>query len=260
MESVLKIENLKYKNILKGVTLTLKEKSFNVLIGKGGSGKTTIVNCIRGLLKFEGNISIFNNEINQKNDLNIYKDVGFFLEDDIVLENNIYEELLSLLKNLDYTEEKAKKRIYSIAKKFGLMDILFVENHKLVGYQKTIISFVFSIIHDPKLLIIDNRLGTLDNKNKTNILNYLESQKKITVLFISNNNEYFEKADNLFLLKEGKIALFGKLSEIVEKESTFIKCGSSIPFSYDLSNKLMAYELLKKQELDFEKMVNKIWK
>ena len=260
MESVLKIENLKYKNVLKSVTLSLEEKTFNILIGIGGSGKTTIVNCIRGLVNFEGNINIFGNDINKKNDLDVYKNVGFFLDESIVLEDNVFEELLTLLINIGYDEDKAKKRIYNIAKKFEITELLFENKEKLFSYQKTLILFIFSIIHEPKLLIIDNSLDDLDEKNRKLIFDYLKSQKKLTVLFISNNNKYFELADSLFLLKDGKIVLSGSLDKIVENESIFIKCGSSIPFIYDLSNKLISYEILKKPVLDFEKMVNKIWK
>ena len=63
MGNVLEIKNLKYKNVLKNITFSLEENTFNILIGANGSGKTTIVNCIRGLIKYDGNISFDTNNL-----------------------------------------------------------------------------------------------------------------------------------------------------------------------------------------------------
>lgn len=260
MESVLKIDNLKYKDILKDITFSLDNKSFNILIGPNGSGKTTLVNCIRGLLKYDGNINIFNNNIKQKNSFNIYREVGFFTDEEILLEGNVLEELLNLLKNLDYNEERAKKMAFALAKKLDITGVLYKRKKELLDYEKTLVSFVFSVIYEPKLLIIDNDLENLDEKYKEKIFNYIKNQKKITVLFITNNSDYFYMANNFLFLKDGKIMLYGNLEEVIKSEKTFIKCGSSLPFSIDLSNKLISYELLTSIHTDIEKMVNEIWK
>jgi len=260
MASVLKIENLKYKDILKDVSFSLIDKSFNILIGSNGSGKTTIVNAIRGLIKFDGDVSIFDRNIKQGNNFDIYKEVGFFLDEDIILEECAFNELLNILKNLDYEEEQAKKKIFDKAKKLNITQLLYKNPKKLFNYEKTLINFLFSIIHNPKLLIIDNDLETLDEKNKQKIFSYIKSQKKLTTLFVANNNEYFYNADNFIFLDEGKIVLECDINELVNNEKKLIKCGSKLPFMIDLSNKLISYELLNSIKTDMEELVNEIWK
>lgn len=259
MESVLEVKNLKYKDVLKNITFSLEENTFNILIGSNGSGKTTIVNCIRGLLKYEGYISLFGVKLDHKQ-ISSYHKIGFFTEQTIVLEENLFDELLNMLMNLNYEEEKAKRRIFAVAKKFEITDILYKDKNNLSTHDLILISFIFSIIHEPKILIIDNDLENVDQNTKNKIFEYLEKQKKLTVLFICNNSEYFYKADNLLFLNEGKIVLNGTMDEVIHNEKTFINCGSKLPFMIDLSNKLMVYELLDKTEFDIEKMVNKIWK
>lgn len=259
MEGVLEIKNLKYKNILKNITFSLEENTFNILIGANGSGKTIIVNCIRGLIKYDGNISLFGFDLDYKQ-INSYREIGFFTEQPIVLEENLFNELLNMLMNLNYEEEKAKQRIFTIAKKFDVTDLLFKDKNSLLVHDLILISFIFSIIHEPKILIIDNDLENIDQNTKNKIFEYLEKQKKLTILFICNNSEYFYKADKLLFLNEGKIVLSGTIDEVMHNEKTFINCGSKLPFMIDLSNKLMAYELLDKIELNIEKMVNEIWK
>ena len=257
MESVLKIDKLKYKDVLKDVTFSLEDKSFNVLVGSNGSGKTTIVKAIRGLIKYEGNINLFGSDIKNK-DSN--REVGFFLNENIRLDDTLFNELLNMLKNLNYEEDKAKKRIFSVAKKLDATYLLYKDIKHLLEYEKVIISFVFSIIHEPKLLIIDNDLEKLDSKHKNKILDYIKSQKKLTLLFITNNSEYFYDVDKVLLLSDGKIIELNSFEEILKNEKKLIKCGSSLPFYADLSNKLMSYELLSSNILDAEEMVNEIWK
>ena len=256
MESVLRVENLKYKDILKDVTFSLEEKTFNILVGPNGSGKTTLVNAIRGLIKYEGNIFLLNEIINEE----LYRQIGFFTDENIVLEDNLINELIFALKNLGYDEEKAKKRIFNLTKKLDIIDLLFKTKDQLTNCEKTFVSFVFSIIHEPKILIVDNDLENLNLNYKTKILNYIRSQKKITILFITNNSEYFNQTDNLLFFSNGEIVLNCKFDELVKKEKNLLKCGSNLPFSVELSNKLIAYELINKIELDIEKMVNEIWK
>lgn len=256
MENVFEVKNLNYKNILKEITFSLSENSFNILVGSNGSGKTTLVNCVRGLLNYQGIINFQNINVNEKNK---YKSIGFFIQEDVVIENLVFDELLNILKNLGYEEELAKKRIYNIAKKLDITHSLYKIEKDLLNFEKTLLNFVFSIVHEPKLLIIDNDLETLDEKYKNKIFDYLKNQKKLTVLFITNNSEYFYMANNYIFLKDGKIAGTGSIDDVFSNEKLFIKCGSNLPFNVDLSNKLLSYELLDEQELDIEKLVNKIW-
>ena len=251
MGNILKIENLQYKNILNGVNLSIKEKTFNILVGLNGSGKTTLVNCIRGLLKYNGIINL-DSTLTQTN-------ISFFMNDKIIIQNNLFDELLNYLINLDYDTDTAKKKIYEFTKKLDIIDLLYKRKEELRTFEYTLISFMFSVINDPKLLIIDNNLENLDEYYKNKIFNYIKNQKKITVLFITNNSDYFSMSDNIYIIKEGIIIEEFAKKDIIKNEKSLIKNGSNLPFNMDLSSKLMSYELLKSEELDLDKMVDEIW-
>lgn len=255
MDNVLKVENLKYKLILNNITFSLSPKSFNILIGSNGSGKTTLVNCIRGILNYEGKIEVCGKDI-----LENYTKIGFFINDGITLEDIAFNELINVLVNLGYEEEKAKKQVYEVSKKIDASHILFKKTRVLLNFEKTLINFIFSIIHNPKLLIIDNDLENLNERYKSKLFEYLKKQKNMTVLFITNNSEYFYLADNILILNSGSITDILTYEEIIKEEKKILKNGSNLPFAIDLSNKLMSYELLNSQETDLEKMVNQIWK
>lgn len=257
MAKVLTIENLQYKNILKNISFSLEEKSFNILVGPNGSGKTTMVNCLHGFLKYSGNILVNNQNINS--DLNLLKKMGFFIDEEYLLEKNIFDELLSFLLNLNYAEEKSKKIIYSISKKLGVTNILYKKQNELKCYEKKIVSFLFSVIHEPQILVIDSDLSTLDKKNKEKILNYITSLKKTTILFITTQSDYFEFGTNFIFIKDGKSILTIEQSQIKDNEKTIIKSGSKLPFLMDLSNKLIAYELIDNIGTNIKDMVDLIW-
>lgn len=255
MAKILRIENLQYKEILKDVNLELEEKTFNILIGKNSSGKTTLVNCINQSLNYSGNI-LFNNQVIKEQP----KQIGYFTDNDHLFETIIIEELLSFLRNLNYIEEAAKKRIYTLSHKLGFVNLLYKEYNQLSVSERTLVSFLFSVIHEPKVLIIDNDLETLDEVYKTKIFNYIKSQKKLTTLFITTNSNYFYLADEIFFISGGKISLKTDFNNINEKEKMLLKCGSNLPFEIELSNKLISYELLESIQLDIEEMVDLIWK
>jgi len=207
-------------------------------------------------LNYEGNIYLYNENLTLENQVQ----VGFFTEDDITLENNVFEELMQLLENTGIDSELAQKRIYNIFKTLDIIECLYKLENELSTKEKALVNFVFSIIHEPKLLIIDRCLENLDENNKNKIFSYLKTQKKITILLISTDNTYFNETSNYLFLDDGKIVLSGTFNEVIKEEKTFIKCGSNLPFYVDLCNKLKSYELIDSIMLDEEKLVNEIWK
>lgn len=255
MAKILRIENLKYKDILKNINLSLEENSFNILIGKNCSGKTTLVNCINQSLKYSGNILINNQILSERSN-----EIGYFTNEQYLFENIIIEELLSFLKNLNYAEEQGKKRIYTLSRKLGFENLLYKAYEELNISERTLLSFLFSVIHEPKILIIDNDLEILDENFKNKIFNYIKSQKKLTTLFITTNSDYFYLADEIFILSGGKINSQIDFVNIHEKEKILLKAGSNLPFEIELSNKLISYELLEDVHLDMTEMVDLIWK
>lgn len=259
MISMLKIENLCYKKILKDVSLDLEEKSFNVLVGSNGCGKTTLVKAIAGLIKCSGNIFVLNNLVSIDSNNEIKKNIGICIEP-VFTENTVFDCIISPLLNLSYDDNKAREMVYEITKKLDIEYLLFKNVDTLSLSQKKIVNFAISIIHNPKLVVIDDSFDELDNYYRSKIITYLKKMKKNTILFITNNVDDILLADNIIFMDDGKIIDYGKLDEIIIKEKDFIKCNSKVPFLVDLSQKLILYNLLDKIILDTKEMVESIWK
>ena len=254
MEHILTIQNLKYKNILNEISLDLEKNSFNILAGESGTGKTTLIKSILGLIKYEGQIYFENSCINEKN----INEIGVCFSSSNLLSSTVLNNLLFPLVNLGYSEKKAKKRAYEISKKLDISSILNKNIDDLSTYELSVVSFACCVIHDPKLLLIDNSFDMLDNYYRNKIINYMKKMES-TIVFVTNNEKDFLLADKILFLKDGKIDSINS-NELINSEKKFIKYGVEMPFLMNLSLKLMSYEVLDDVILNVDEMVDEIWK
>lgn len=262
MSNVLSVENLNYKNILKNINFTLKKGTINALIGSSGSGKTTILKSIFGLICSEGFICVNGLIIDKKNINELRKKMGIYLGIDVLQNKSVFLNIMEPLKNLNYSDDVAKKKIYSISKKIGIENLLYKNISELSYSEKKVIAFTQSIIHEPSIILIDNIFDSLDIYYKEKILSYLKQinkSKKCTILFVTNNSEDLNFVDNILIIKNGKINAIGTLEELVQKENLFSKNDLKLPFIIDLSYKLKAYEVIDRLIYDTDEMVDELW-
>ena len=262
MSNVLRVENLNYKNILKNINFTLEKGTINALIGSNGSGKTTILKSIFGLVDIEGFISVDGLIIDKKNINELRKKMSIYLGIDVLQNKSVFSNIMEPLKNLNYSKDTAKKNIYSISKKMGIENLLYKNVSELSYSEKKVVAFTQSIIHEPSIILIDNVFDSLDIYYKEKILSYLKQikkSKKCTILFVTNNSEDLSFADNILIIKNGKIVATGILEELAQQENLFSKNGLQLPFIIDLSYKLKVYEVIDRLICDTDERVDELW-
>ena len=146
--------------------------------------------------------------------------------------------------------------VYDICDKFKINDFILKNVENLTNTEKKLVSFIISIVYNPKLIIMDDTLDDLDEINKNKILNYIKKYK-ITCLYLTNNEEDILLSDNLIVMKNGKILESGKTIDLLNNEKLFNTIGA--PFLVDLSNKLKVYDIVDKVYLDVCEMIDDIW-
>ena len=262
MKNGLNVENLYFKDILTDINIELKPGTINVLVGKNCSGKTTLLKSIVGVVDYSGTINLCGIVFDKKNIEDQIKNIGIYLNTKILENKIVISNLMDPLLNLNYQEENAKKNIYEITRKLGIDDLLYREVNTLSHSQKKVVSFAQSIVHSPKLILMDNLFDSLDEYYKEKIISHLKNlkkNKKSIILFTTNNGEDLLLADNLLIIKDGKIIDQGEPKELLKNENLFVKKGIDFPFMSDLSNKIMSYELIDRPIYDMNEMVDKIW-
>lgn len=260
MSSILKVENLSYKDILKNISFEIETKSFTVLVGPNGCGKTTLIKCLIGIQNYNGNI-FFDNCLLQKkqNDKSINKEIGFVISSRYLMHDTVMSNLMDILLNLRYSEKAAKKKIYSILDNLGVGYLSIKKISELTNSERIVLNFLMCVIADPKVIIIDDIFDGMSDSYKKKIFNYIKKLKDKTILFMTSNEENIFYADNVIILNKGTIIKQNVLDDIIKDEKSFTKNGLKLPLSLDLSHKLKAYDLIKDITVEIDKMVNEVW-
>lgn len=218
---MLKVENItKYYDkflAVDNLSFEIKDGEIFGLLGVNGAGKTTTFRMIMGLLdKSAGSITLNDKKI----DYDVTDKIGFLTEErSLLLTNTVIEQayLCGTLKSMSKKDIEEKLDYY--LKEFKIEDYKNKKIKELSKGNQQKIQFIMSILHDPKLLILDEPFSGLDPINVEIFKKIiLDLKKKGTMIIFSSHMmehiEYF--CDSLIILVRGKTVLKGKLTEIKE--------------------------------------------
>ena len=233
----LEIKNLVFNygtsNVLNDISFDVPKGEFVAIVGKSGAGKSTLLRCLNLLNKpNSGEINISGENIinfNKKKLKMIRREIAFIFQDYNVLDN-LYtvENVLTpyLVKKsiaglfLGYTKEEYEEGV-GYLRQVGLEEEAFKKSKYLSGGQKQRVAIAKALAQDPKLLLADEPVSSLDEKNTTLIMDTfkrLNEQNEITVLINLHDVNLAKKYSTKILgLKDGKI-LFYKDSDKVTKD------------------------------------------
>lgn len=257
MKSILKVENLNYKKIINDVSFSLEENSFNILMGKNSSGKSTLCKSIFNVLEYSGNIYFDNILLTDTTISSVRKNIGFVTDIAFFDSGTLLSNIIFYLNNLGYSNLEARSKAYEVTRKLGISNILSKDITTLSSSEQTLSKLSIVLSSNPKLLILDIALDDLDINHKEKLISYLK-KLKITILMVTNNEEDILLCDSVLLIKNGKVEQVPN-KMIIENSKVLAKYNLKCPFVMDLSSKLKSYELLDKEELDIDKLVNKLW-
>lgn len=257
MKSILKVENLNYKKILNDVSFSLEENSFNILMGKNSSGKSTLCKSIFNILEYSGSIYFDNILLADTTISSVRKNIGFVTDITFFDSGTLLSNIIFYLNNLGYSNLEARSKAYEVTRKLGISNILSKDSTTLSSSEQTLSKISIVLSSNPKLLILDIALDDLDTNHKEKLISYLK-KSKITILMVTNNEEDILLCDSVLLIKNGKVEQVPN-KMIIDNSKVLAKYNLKSPFVMDLSSKLRSYELLDKEELDIDKLVNKLW-
>lgn len=217
---MLKLKNickkLSGKNILSNISFEVDEGEIFGYLGPNGAGKTTTIRIILGLYKPDsGDLKIIDNSIDRK----IKNKIGFMLETDglygeLTLTENL--KLYADIYNLDF--RTIQNIIDDLLKKYDLIDMKQEKIAKFSKGMKQKLAFIRSIIHKPKLLILDEPFNSLDPDMQSIMREHLLqlSKKHNTTIFFSTHNLYEVEriCDKIAIIKDGEIKLSENIKNI----------------------------------------------
>jgi len=226
------IKSFKYenKNVLQNINFTIKKGQKVALVGHSGGGKTTLADLLTRLYDLEdGEINIDNINIKDVDLFNLRNIISIVSQDSILFNDSIYNNIK--IGNLNATKED----VINAAKAANAHEfILKCENsyqtnignsgEKLSGGQKQRISIARAILKNPEILILDEATSSLDSESENLIQEALTNlMKDRTSLVIAHRLSTIENADDIIVLKDGKIIEQGSHSKLIAKNGSYKK-------------------------------------
>ena len=214
--------------VLKDISFSVKPNETLAILGPTGSGKSTLVHLLTGLLDYtEGSITIDSVELKEIQKKCLRKNVGIVLQEPFLFSKTIYDNIKISRKDADKSKVYAAAKIASvhdvISEFSGGYDTLVGEKGvTLSGGQKQRIAIARTIINDCPILIFDDSLSTVDTQTDNEIRKAIKSlRKKCTTIIIAHRISSAQDADHIIVLENGRITQNGNHQQLVNQPGLY---------------------------------------
>lgn len=245
---ILKLEHIEYvyssgtayeKRALKDINLDIYEGEFVGVIGHTGSGKSTMIQHLNGLMKATSGALYYNGEniYDEKYNLRqLRNNVGLVFQypEHQLFEIDVLTDVCFGPKNQDLTEEECKKRAIEALELVGLSEKYYdTSPFDLSGGQKRRVAIAGVLAMRPKVLVLDEPTAGLDPKGRDEILDqiaYLQKERNLTVILVSHSMEDIAKyVDRIVVMNKGRKMYDGEPKEVFAHYKELEKVGLAAP-------------------------------
>lgn len=238
------------KKVLQEINFTIPSGSFTAIIGHTGSGKSTLIQHLNGLLKpSKGKIKIGKTVIEAGKKAKELKElrrrVGLVFQypEHQLFEETVLDDICFGPKNFGVAEREAKRRAKSVLPLVGLSeDVLEKSPFDLSGGQMRRAAIAGVLAISPKVLILDEPTAGLDPHGRSEIMNMFkalhEEQQLTTILVTHHMTDAAVLADQIIVLDKGKIVLMGSPDEVFKDRATLEEIHLDVPDTVQLIYRL----------------------
>lgn len=226
-------------NALQDICLTINDGDFIGLIGHTGSGKSTLVQHLNGLLKASSGEVLYNGRDIYEKDYplkELRSNVGLVFQypEHQLFEATVFEDVCYGPKNLGLSKKEAELRAFQALKQAGIPDELFYQSpFDLSGGQKRRVAIAGVLAMQPKILVLDEPTAGLDPKGRDEILDQVKKmhdESGITVVLVSHSMEDVANYVNrIVVMNKGKIFLDGRPKEVFSHYKELEEIGLAAP-------------------------------
>ena len=224
---------------LKDVTLEIGKGEFIGLIGHTGSGKSTLVTHLNGLVKpTSGKVLFDGQDINEKDydRKKLRSKVGLVFQypEHQLFETDVFADVCFGPRNLGLSKDEIEKRAYEALRMVGLSDDFYKQSpFDLSGGQKRRVAIAGVLAMEPEILVLDEPTAGLDPKGKTEILDLLKNlheEKGITVVLVSHSMEDVANyVDRIIVMDHGQVQFDDEPRKVFGSYKELEKMGLAAP-------------------------------
>ena len=253
---IAKLENLTYKysigtpfekTAVDNVNLTIAKGEFVGIIGHTGSGKSTLIQHLNGLIKPTGGMVLIDGRNIWDKDVNI-RDVRFKVgivfqySEHQLFEETVAKDIAYGPRNMGLSEEEIAKSVKNAAESMGITHLLEKSPFELSGGQQRRVALAGVLAMNPEVLILDEPAAGLDPKGRDKILGmikqYHEKSGK-TIILVSHSMEDIVKfAEKVLVMNKGKLFCYDQTDKVFERTDELVSIGLDVPQVTRLSHRL----------------------
>ncbi len=223
------------KNVIDGVSLSIKKNTSVGFAGSTGSGKTTLIDIILGLLNpIDGKFMIDDIVINNNNLLSWQNKISFVPQMIFLIDESIRSNIAFGIEPNDIDQDKVVKAaklanldsfVSDLPEKYNT---LVGENGvKLSGGQRQRIGIARALYNEPEVLVLDEATSALDGITENYVMEAIESlSNKLTLITVAHRISTIENCDMIYFLEDGKIKDYGNFSQLISKNAQFKEMAS----------------------------------
>lgn len=272
MKSVIDVKNLsfRYKESqeyydVKDITFHVKRGEWLSIVGHNGSGKSTTVRLIDGLLEAEsGEIVIDGQLLTEENVWNIRRQIGMVFQnpDNQFVGATVEDDVAFGLENQGLSRQEMKKRVEEALDLVGMLDFKKREPARLSGGQKQRVAIASVVALRPAILILDEATSMLDPEGRRELIETVKGIRKdydMTVISITHDLEEVAMSDRVLVMKKGEIESTSSPRELFSRND-LDQIGLDDPFSNQLKHSLSqnGYDLPENYLTESE-LEDKLW-
>lgn len=272
MKSVIDVKNLsfRYKESqeyydVKDITFHVKRGEWLSIVGHNGSGKSTTVRLIDGLLEAEsGEIAIDGQRLTEENVWNIRRQIGMVFQnpDNQFVGATVEDDVAFGLENQGLSRQEMKKRVEEALALVGMLDFKKREPARLSGGQKQRVAIAGVVALRPAILILDEATSMLDPEGRRELIDTVKGIRKdydMTVISITHDLEEVAMSDRVLVMKKGEIESTNSPRELFSRND-LDQIGLDDPFANQLKHSLSqnGYDLPENYLTESE-LEDKLW-
>ncbi len=225
------VKNFGETQVIKNVSISIKEGEIYGIIGHSGAGKSTLLRCINGLESYDGgSVNVMGKEVSLLEGASLRefrKDLGMIFQNfNLMKRKNVFDNVALPLEVWGYDKNEIKDKVLRLLKLVGLENKKLSKPSELSGGQKQRVAIARALALDPKILLCDEATSALDPKITKDILALLSKINKelgITIVMVTHQMEVIkEVCEKVALLDGGEIKAEGKAEDL------FLKPGASL--------------------------------
>ncbi len=234
---------------VKNINLKIESNKFILLAGETGSGKTSLIRCMNGLIPqfyagyYKGSVEISGKNTTETSISSLSEDIGIVFQnpENQLIAMNVEHEIAFGLENLGISRDVIKERIEEVVEITEIENIMDKAPFEISGGEQQRVAIASILVLEPKIIVLDEPTANLDPffaQKIITLLKKIQIEKKITVIISEHRMDLIVPiVDDIILMKEGEVIAYDEKDKITS-DDIFENLNINKPKIYSIFNKL----------------------